>query len=78
MKRRIMIGLGLDCEDGHTRITRGDNFSLFGGSKDTHEQMQEHAIRVNEALAKQGISLDKVSGQQLADIHCKVAERMGR
>ena len=74
-KRRIMIGLGLDG-DGHTRITRGDNFHLEGGSKDTHERMQEHAIRVNEALAKKGLSLDRVSGRQLADIHCEVAERM--
>ena len=76
-KRRIMVGLGLDS-DGHTRITRGDNFSLFGGNEATHEQMQEHVIRVNEVLARKGISLDKVSGRQLADIHCEVAERMGR
>jgi hypothetical protein len=75
-RKRIMVGFGLDS-DGHTRITRGDNFSLFGGSEATHEQMQEHIIRVNEVLAKKGLSLDKVPVPHLADIHCEVAERMG-
>lgn len=47
-RQRLMIGLGLDGQDGHTRITKGDNFHIVGGSQATHERMQEHAIRVNE------------------------------
>ena len=35
------LGVGLDNEDGHTRLTRGDNFVLYGGSDETHGRMQE-------------------------------------
>ena len=40
----IMLGLGLDNEDGHKRITTGENFYLVGGSEETHERMAETAM----------------------------------
>ncbi len=46
VKARI-LGVGLDNEDGHTRLTRGDNFTLYGGSEETHGRMQETAVKVN-------------------------------
>jgi len=42
-----MLGVGLDS-DGHKRITTGPNFALVGGTEDTHEQMTEKAIKINE------------------------------
>ena len=29
----LLVGLGLDNQDGHKRITKGDNFYLVGGSE---------------------------------------------
>ena len=29
----LMLGLGLDNQDGHKRVTKGDNFYLVGGSE---------------------------------------------
>ena len=43
-KKPGLLGVGLDNEDGHVRVTRGDNFHLVGGSRDTHESMQEKCI----------------------------------
>ena len=63
-----MLGIGLDNEDGHKRLTRGDNFLLVGGSEETHEVMQETAIKVNEQLAKRGKRLEDASPQELRDI----------
>ena len=63
-----MLGIGLDNEDGHKRLTRGDNFLLVGGSAETHEVMQETAIKVNEQLAKRGKRLEDASPQELRDI----------
>lgn len=63
-----LLGLGLDHEDGHTRITRGDNFSLLGGSETTHEKMQETCIKLNEKIKQRGKTLGTVSRQELTDL----------
>lgn len=70
--RRILLGLGLDAKDGHTRITRGKNFYLLGGSKTTHSQMQELAIKFNEELRKKHKSLDEISEREFLDIADKI------
>ena len=28
-----LFGLGLDCDDGHKRLTQADKFSIMGGSE---------------------------------------------
>jgi len=58
-KQTFLLGVGLDS-DGHKRVTRGEEFLLVGGSEETHEVMQEHAIRLSEELEK--------SGKRLADV----------
>ena len=66
-RRAVMLGIGLDS-DGHKRITQGHNFALVGGSKDTHEQMTEKAIKINEKLAAKGKQLEEVSHDEFDDI----------
>jgi hypothetical protein len=63
-----MLGVGLDNKDGHTRLTRGENFLLVGGSEDTHGQMQETAIKINEKLEKRGKRLEDVSHEEFREI----------
>lgn len=70
-----LLGLGLDCTDDQTRLTRGKNFVLYGGSSETHGKMQEVAIKVNEQLDKKGKRLEDVTRQELTDIlHKAVGE----
>jgi hypothetical protein len=49
-----ILGVGLDGEDGHKRVTRTEEMVLVGGSSETHERMQETAIRFAEALEDSG------------------------
>ena len=56
--RKILLGLGLDNKDEHKRFTKGHNFYLIGGSKDTHMTMQEKAIKFNEQLKKRRKTLE--------------------
>ena len=63
-----LLGVGLDCEDGHKRLTRGKNFVLCGGSEETHTKMQETAIKINEHLDRRGQRLEDVSVAQLREI----------
>ena len=67
-KSAALLGLAFDHHDGHTRLTRGKNFVLCGGSQETHAVMQETAVRINEHLDKQGKRLEEVSLGELRDI----------
>lgn len=70
--RKILLGLGFDCDDGHRRITVGENFRLYGGSKVTHEIMKEKAIKFNEQLKKRGKTLNEISTKEIYDIAHKI------
>jgi hypothetical protein len=67
-ERATLVGLAFDADDGHTRLTRGDNFVLCGGSQETHAVMQETAQKINEHLERRGQHLEDVSIGQLRDI----------
>ena len=71
-KQAALLGLGLDNQDGHTRLTRGKTFVLYGGSEETHAVMQETAIKVNERLDRRGKQLEDVSPRELHDIFREV------
>ena len=66
-RKAMMLGVGLDS-DGHKRLTTGPNFALVGGSKDTHEQMTEKAIKITEKLKERGKQLHDVSHAEFDDI----------
>lgn len=66
--RRVLLGLGFDSQDGHVRITKGKNFRLFGGSKETHEKMQEKAIKFNEQLDRKRKTLDDINQKEFYEI----------
>lgn len=72
--RAGLLGLAFDADDGHKRITRGPNFLLAGGSQETHGQMQETAIKVNEHLTRKGKDLAEVSVRELRDIIADVVK----
>lgn len=63
-----MLGLGFDAKDGHVRITKGKNFRLFGGSKETHGMMQEKAIKFNEQLDRRRKTLDDINEKEFYEI----------
>jgi len=67
-KSAALLGLAFDSDDGHTRLTKGENFVLAGGSHDTHAEMQETAVKINERLDKRGKRLEDVSIGELRDI----------
>jgi len=67
-----IVGVGLDNKDGHIRITQGPNFQLIGGSEETHEVMQETAVKFNEELSKRGKQLDDIGKNEFLDIMNKV------
>lgn len=77
-KSAALLGLAFDAEDGHTRLTRGKNFLLLGGSQETHALLQETAIKINEQLDRSGRRLEDVPLQELRDICRDVVESIHR
>jgi hypothetical protein len=71
------LGLAFDNDDGHTRLTRGKNFLLVGGSQQTHGVMQETAVKINEHLDRRGKRLEDVSVRELGDVCREVRQSLG-
>ncbi len=76
-KSAALLGLAFDNDDGQTRVTRGKNFLLWGGSQGTHSFMQETAVKINEQLDKNGKRLEDISIIELRDICREVTESIG-
>jgi len=66
-KQLRLIGLGLD-DDGHTRITQADDITLVGGSQETHERMQETAIKITEEAKRRGIPVREMELAMVRDV----------
>lgn len=77
-KGTTLLGIGLDNKDECTRVTRGKNFLLFGGSQETHSVMRETAVKINERLDNQGKRLEDVSVGELRDICHEVSKSIGQ
>jgi hypothetical protein len=67
-RKAALLGVGLDNNDGHVRVTKGENFHLVGGSQETHESMQEKCIKFNEKLKDRGKKLHQLEKAELMDI----------
>jgi len=73
-RKSLLLGVGLDS-DGHKRVTTGPNFALVGGTKDTHEQMTEKAVKIHEKLKSRGKELHDISHEEFDDIAQEVGLR---
>ncbi len=67
-KKSALLGLGLDNDDGHLRMTQGKNFHLIGGSQDTHDAMQEKCIKFNEKLDIKGKQLESLDSKEFLEM----------
>jgi len=67
-KSAALLGLGLDNDDGHKRLTTGDKFAIVGGSAETHERMTETVVKTFEELKQRGKPLERVDPRELAEI----------
>ncbi len=67
-KKSCLLGVGLDNDDGHKRLTRGEKFFIAGGSRDTHEKMTETVVKTFEDLKSRGKNLENTEPREVADL----------
>ncbi|MBI3885334.1 MAG: hypothetical protein HY302_06345 [Opitutae bacterium] len=70
-----LLGLGLDNDDGHQRLTSAEQFTLVGGSAETHTRMTETVLKTFEELKTRGKALQTVEPRELAEIIDKSTPR---
>lgn len=73
--RAALLGLGLDNEDGHKRITTGEQFAILGGSEETHGRMTETVVKTFEELKSRRKQLHTLEPKELAEILDKSTPR---
>jgi hypothetical protein len=73
--KAALLGLGLDNQDGHKRITTGEKFAIVGGSEETHDRMTETVVKTFEELKQRGKHLEQVEPRELAEILHKSTPR---
>jgi hypothetical protein len=56
----FLLGVGLDNQDGHIRLTQGEHFHLIGGSEKTHRKMQDKVEELTEELSKEGKTIQDI------------------
>ena len=67
-KKAHLLGLGLDCDDGHKRLTTAEEFSIVGGSEQTHERMTETVSKTFEDIDQQNKIFENMEPEELADM----------
>jgi hypothetical protein len=67
-KEAMLLGVGLDNDDGHKRITSADKFAIVGGSKETHEKMTETVLKTFEDMSRKGKSLESIEPTELKEL----------
>lgn len=63
-----LLGVGLDNQDGHKRLTTGEKFAIVGGSEETHGRMTETVVKTFEQLKRRGKDISEVSRSELSEI----------
>ena len=67
-KQGHLLGIGLDNSDGHKRLTSAEQFTIVGGSDETHGRMTETVLKTFEELKARGKVLHAVEPAELAEI----------
>jgi hypothetical protein len=70
-----LLGLAFDNDDGHKRVTSGEQFLLVGGSQEKHEYMTETVLKAFEELKRRDKKLETVDPRELEEILHKSTPR---
>lgn len=62
-----LLGVGFDAEDGHIRITQGENYDVLMGSEESHEYLQHLIRKIEQGLREKGLSLEDLSPDEFSE-----------
>ena len=62
-----LLGVGFDAEDGHIRITKGENHEILMGSEESHEYLQKLIEKIEAELKDRDLKLDELSPKEFSE-----------
>lgn len=68
------IGICIDNDDGHKRLTQAEQFLIIGGSKESHELLTVACLKTFENLKQNGKRLEQIEPDELIAIINKIIE----
>jgi hypothetical protein len=65
-KKKIvrLLGVGFDAEDGHVRITKGEQFDVLMGSDESHQYITGLITKIEDELKSRNMSLDDLTPEE--------------
>jgi hypothetical protein len=63
-----LLGVGFDAEDGHVRITKGENYDVLMGSNESHEYIRQLIQKIEVELENRNISLNDLSPEEFTEL----------
>jgi hypothetical protein len=76
-KKGLLVGVRLDEGDGHSRVSRGEDFLAVGGTKEAHEHLRETVAEVSDEVKRRGRALAEVRRKEFSEILARVLEKVG-
>ncbi|MDF7823065.1 hypothetical protein P4B35_03505 [Pontiellaceae bacterium B12227] len=61
-----LLGVGFDSDDGHVRITKGENYDVLMGSDKSHEYIQQLIQKIEDELKARSLTLDDFSPEEFS------------
>ncbi len=69
-----MIGICIDNDDGHKRVTQVEQFLVVGGSQESHEVLTLACLKVFENFKQTGKRIESIEPDELIEIINKIIE----
>lgn len=76
-KKGLLVGVRTDKGDGHTRVSRGEDFMAVGGTKDAHEHLRETVAEISQEAKRRGRDLGEVRKEEFREIVARAIEKTG-
>ena len=76
-KKGLLVGVRLDRGDGHSRVSRGEDFVAFGGTGEAHEHLRETVAEISDEVKRRGHEMGEVRKQEFHEILAIVVEKVG-
>jgi hypothetical protein len=76
-KKGLLVGVRIDRGDGHTRVSRGEDFLALGGTKEGHAHLREAVAEISDEVKRRGRSIAEVRREEFREILARALEKVG-
>lgn len=73
----LIVGVRTDREEGHTRVSRGEDFVALGGDREAHEHLRETVAEISDEVKRRGRDLAELPREEFREILARALEKTG-